>query len=132
MTETKHRSNTILVVDDDRDIVDAVTMILESAGYRVITCSSSRTCLEMLESEDRPDAIVLDIMLETITDGFTLGNDLKEHPSYRDIPIIAISSIEKLTGFPVDKDFLHIDEFLEKPLRPALLLHTIEKYLNRP
>ncbi|MCD6308586.1 MAG: response regulator [Candidatus Latescibacteria bacterium] len=131
MNESQHRANTILVVDDDSDIVDALAIILESAGYRVDACSNSRTCLEMLASGDLPDAIVLDIMLETISDGFTLGRDLKEHPLYRDIPIIAISSIEKLTGFPVDKDYLHIDEFLEKPLRPALLLHTIEKCLNR-
>ena len=117
---------TILVVDDDQDVVESFTMILESAGYIVAAADSSDMCREMLKAL-KPDLIILDIMMETITDGFNLGIDLKEDPAYEAIPIVIVSSIEQYTGFPIDTEYLKVDEFLEKPLQPSVLLDTIRK-----
>jgi len=122
------RKKIIMIVDDDLDILDSVSMILESAGYDVVSAESSARCRELLKSE-KPDLIILDVMMDTITDGFNLGFDLKSDESYESIPIIIVSSIGKQTGFPVDMDYIRADEFLEKPLHPKTLLATIKKYV---
>jgi len=119
-----------MVVDDDLDIIESITLILESAGYDVIPSGSSEECLEILTTE-KPDLIVLDVMMETMTDGFNLGYTLKNDPKFKTIPIIIVSSIVKHTGFPVDKDFIQVDEFLEKPLEPKVLRDTIAKYIKK-
>jgi DNA-binding response OmpR family regulator len=123
---TDHKK--IMVVDDDNDIIDSITMILESDGYEVITADCGERFLELMKF-DRPDLIILDVMMETITEGFSISYELKNNPDFQGIPIIMISSIENHTGFRVDKDFVKVNEFLEKPLHPGVLLKTIESLL---
>ena len=120
----------ILVVDDDRDILESITMILASAGYDVVSADSGEACREVLENEC-PDMIILDIMMDTMTEGISLGMELKSDPASMNIPVIIVSSIEKYTGFPIDRDFLKVDACLEKPLQPKVLLDTVEKYLEQ-
>jgi len=119
----------ILVVDDDLDTVELIAIMLDSAGYSVITTNSGNECLEILKKE-RPDLIILDVMLETITEGFNVGCEIKNNPQYRSIPIILISAIDKHTGFPVDTTFIKADEFFEKPFEPRTLLNSIERLLH--
>ena len=119
----------IIVVDDDQDIVDSITMILESAGYDALTADSSDSCRELLKSV-KPDLFILDVMMETMTDGYNLGFEIKSDAELKSIPIIIVSSIEKHTGFPVDKEYIQADEFLEKPLQPKVLLESIKKYIR--
>ncbi|MCE5251142.1 response regulator [bacterium] len=118
----------IMVVDDDNDIVESIAMILESAGYKVTAADSGEQCLEFLRCE-RPDLIILDVMMETMTEGFNVSYDLKNNPDFQTIPIIIVSSIEDYAGIRVDKDFVMADEFLEKPLHPNILLETIKRLL---
>ena len=118
----------ILVVDDDMDIVELITIMLESAGYDIITADSGDKCLELLEKE-KPDLIILDVMLETMTEGFNVGYEIKNNPEYKSIPVILISAIDKHTGFPVEIDFIQANEFIEKPINPKKLLKSIEKLL---
>ena len=119
----------ILVVDDDQDIVESITMILESAGYDVLAADSSDSCRELLKS-GKPDLLILDVMMETMTDGYNLGFEIKSDPELKSIPVIIVSSIEKHTGFPVDKEYIQANEFLEKPLQPKVLLDSIKKYIR--
>ncbi len=119
----------IMVVDDDRDIVESITIILESAGYIVIQADSSGKCLEILQHE-RPDLIILDIMMDTLTDGIHVVYELKSDPEYQSIPIIIISTIEKQTGFHINKEYIEIEEYLEKPIEPAVLLECVKKCLS--
>ena len=119
----------IMVVDDDQDIVESITIILESAGYDVLAADSSDSCRELLKSV-KPDLFILDVMMETITDGYNLGFEIKSDPELKSIPVIIVSSIEKHTGFPVDKEYIQADEFLEKPLQPNVLLDSIKKYIR--
>ncbi|MBN1292432.1 MAG: hydrogenase maturation protease [Candidatus Latescibacteria bacterium] len=120
---------TIMVVDDDRDIVESTAMILESAGFKVTSAESGNQFYESLRSK-RPDLIILDVMLETMTEGFNVGDALKSNPEYSSIPIIMISAIDKQTGFPVDVNFIQADVFMEKPLTPDALLRNVKKLIN--
>ena len=119
----------ILVVDDDHDILESVSLILESQNYMVIAVDSGEECLAIIDSE-KPDLIVLDIMMGTITDGINVCLKIRSKPGYRSIPIVMISSIEKQTGFTIEKEYLQIDAFLEKPFQPSALLDTIGKLLS--
>ena len=118
----------ILVVDDDRDILESISLILETKSYTVIAVESGEECLAILNSEN-PDLIVLDIMMNTMTDGINVCFKIRSKPGYRSIPIVMISSIEKQTGFAINKEYLHIDEFLEKPFQPSVLLEAVRKLL---
>jgi len=118
----------ILVVDDDLDIVELITIMLESAGYDIISADSGYKCFEILK-EEKPDLIILDIMLETMTEGFNVGYEIKSNPEYQSIPIILISAIDKHTGFPIDTEFMKANGYLEKPIDPEKLLKSIEKLL---
>ena len=120
----------ILVVDDDRDILESISLILETKSYTVIAVESGEECLAILDSE-KPDLIVLDIMMSTITDGINVCFKIRSKPGYRSIPIVMISSIEKKNGFTIEKEYLQIDAFLEKPFQPSALLETIGKLLLR-
>lgn len=118
----------VLVVDDDRDIVESITILLESAGYKVISADCGNRCFEMLQDET-PDLIILDVMLETMVEGFVVASKLKSNPRYSSIPIVIVSAIESCTGFTVDKEFLRVEEFIQKPVIPRELITKIEKLI---
>ncbi len=119
----------IMVVDDDNDFVESITMILESAGYNTITADSGERCLEILQYE-KPDLIILDVMMETITEGFNIGYDIKSNPRYDNIPIIMVSSIKDDKGFRVEKELAHADDFLDKPFDPEIFLDSVKKHIH--
>ena len=119
----------ILIVDDDLDIVELITIMIESSGYDIITADSGHSCFEILKKE-KPDLIILDVMMETLTEGFNVGYEIKNNPEYQSIPIILVSAIDKHTGFHVDTGFMRADKFLEKPLNPDELLKNIEELLS--
>ncbi len=114
----------VLVVDDDRDILESMTMILSSSGYEIMTADSCETCHLALEGS-LPAVIIMDLMLETVSDGLALCRELRIDPRYRDIPTIMVSSIQQHTGFPItDRDQL-ADAFITKPFEPAVLVETV-------
>ncbi|MFC1539101.1 PleD family two-component system response regulator [Candidatus Latescibacterota bacterium] len=118
----------ILVVDDDIEIVELIALMLETNGYEIITADSGDKCLKLLEIE-KPDLIILDVMMETTTEGFNVGYKIKNNSEYKSIPIIFMSSISKQTGFPLDRDFINSYEFIEKPINPDDLLQRINNML---
>ncbi len=119
----------ILVVDDDEDTLELITMMIESAGYEVIGVDSGEACLQMLR-KIRPDLIIMDVMMETMTKGFNVGYDIKHDPHYRSIPLIIVSAIDKQAGFPVDINSIEADSFMEKPLEPERLLKSIKELMK--
>ena len=124
----------ILIVDDDQDIVESITIMLESQGYEVVAAQSGEEGIKLVE-EKRPDLILLDIMMETLTTGLHIGYDLRKHPEYRSIPIIIISGIGEATGFDLaaekETDYVAADEFLEKPIKPDVLLKRVEELIEK-
>ena len=81
----------ILVIDDDKDLVESMRIILESRQYGVRVAYNGKQGYEKIEAKI-PDLIILDVMMATDTDGFDLAYKLKHQPEHRNIPIIMATS----------------------------------------
>ncbi len=126
----------VLLIDDDRDFTAAVKAVLESEGYSVVEADSGRKGLQKL-IEEKPDLIVLDIMMATSTDGYGVTQSIKhqdEFKEYRCLPIIMVSSIEKSPDdlFPMAEEvgMIRPDIYLTKPLDIPSFLQTVRKALE--
>lgn len=123
----------ILLIDDDADIVEAVKIVLESNGYTVITANEGDAGYKKAETE-RPDLVILDVMMKTKDQGFQVSYKLKNNPELSKIPILMLTSVERETGFrfnkETDADYLPVEEFIEKPIKPTKLLAKIDKLLK--
>lgn len=128
----------ILIVDDDPDMVLASRLCLERAGHHVIEANNGATGVEKIKSE-RPDLIILDVMMDTATEGFHLALKLRsrdpgsEYAAYRDIPILMLTAIHSTTPlrFGPEQDYLPVDDFVDKPIDPDLLVRKVEALLKR-
>ncbi len=125
----------ILVVDDDPDILEAVTLILESQGYSVVTARNGSEGLAALKAEE-PDLMVLDLLMPKM-DGFAVCNKLQtpEWSKYRETPILVLTSVreeasrrryELETGTELD-----VDDYLEKPMATEVLLERVSKLVKK-
>ncbi|MGE5073562.1 MAG: response regulator transcription factor [Anaerolineae bacterium] len=128
----------ILVIDDDRDIVTAVRMVLESAGHQVESASSGKQGLDCLKVV-KPDLIVLDVMMETHTEGFELALKLhspdpaSEWKAFRTTPILMLTAIHSTTPlrYEPDIDYLPVELFVDKPIDPDDLIGKVNWILAR-
>ncbi len=124
----------ILIVDDDLDFVEAVSAVLRKGSYRVTAAHNKDQALEKIKAE-RPDLILLDIMMDRVTDGFTICYKLKHDPELKGIPVFAISAITERTGFrfspKTDGEYFPADDYAEKPIEPNELLARIDSLLRR-
>ncbi len=124
----------ILVVDDDRDILEAMRIILESGGYSVTTVAETQAALQE-RAKRRPDLIILDVMMRYRDEGFQLSYQIKNNPDWANIPILMVTAVSQESGFKfspeADGDFLPVDDFLEKPLQPKLLLERVAALLDK-
>lgn len=123
---------TILVVDDDIDLVEIIRVTLEKEGYAVIDAQSGERGLA-LAREAKPDLILLDVMMGQVDEGFQVAYALRRGDGTRDIPIVMLTAVGDRTGFSFDPakdaDFLPVDEFLEKPVGSRQLLDVVRKHL---
>ncbi len=125
----------VLAVDDDPDILDAISLILESQGYQVIFARDGLECLDKLGSE-RPDMMILDLLMPKI-DGFAVYKELQspKWSEYRDVPILILSSVREEASrrrYELETgQKLKPDEYIEKPILPEVLLDCVEKLLKR-
>jgi len=123
---------TILVIDDDIDLVEIIRVTLENEGLKVIDAQSGDRGLEMARQHN-PDLILLDVMMGKVDEGFTVAYELRGNDVTKDIPILMLTAVVDQTGFQFDpaKDdaFLPVDEFLEKPISPRRLVDLVRKHL---
>ena len=119
----------ILIVDDDPNFLEICSAILEESDYQVDTASSSQEGLEKLVSE-RPDLLLLDIMMTTMDEGLNFATSMRQSEHLHKIPIMIVSAqpdAEKGYTRSVDKemDWISADMFMEKPINPQDLLQNI-------
>ncbi len=123
----------ILIIDDDIDLVEAMRLTLETAGFEVIDAQDGAKGLEMARSQ-HPDLILLDVMMGTQDEGFHVAYQMRQDEALKNIPIIMLTAVGQETGFTFnkekDEDFLPVDEFLEKPVDPQKLIDTIKVNLG--
>lgn len=129
------RQGKILIIDDDPDVSHAVTLVLEHRGYEVRNAADSAEGMERLQ-EMRPDLIILDVMMRTSQEGFELSRELKHNPEFRDIPILMLTGVKQKTGLDFksaagDEDWLPVEEYLDKPVKPDMLLEKVDALLTR-
>ncbi len=124
----------ILVIDDDPDILDAVTMILESQGYEVVTARDGAEGLATLKAEN-PDLMILDLLMPKM-DGFAVCQELQDPRwSKYKVPILILTSVreeasrrryELETGLALD-----VDDYVEKPMSPDVLLQRVNTLIKK-
>lgn len=120
---------TIALIDDDPDIVEANRLLLESHGYRVVTAGCVDEAIKIV-SHEKPDLIILDVMMQEADDGFYLASRFRR--GGLTVPIIMLTSLTRAIGFNFGESAsVPIQEFLEKPTAPAVLLEKIQRHLAR-
>jgi len=128
----------ILVIDDDPDFLKLTSLILESGSYNVMTAKNPKESKEKLLVE-KPDLILLDIMMDSIFDGFSLCHDIKtskEYEELRDTPIIFVSAVKGKSGSrfdfnPSEQGLVGPDDYIDKPVQPDDLLARIERLIKK-
>ncbi|MGQ9585586.1 MAG: response regulator [Anaerolineae bacterium] len=122
----------ILVVDDDPDFVEVVRTILKSAGYEVVTASNGSQALRTMRAQ-KPDLILLDVMMSYVLDGLDVTREMAEDPTLRGIPTLIVSSLTGVEGasgmFPTDET-VTADGWISKPVDPDDLLGRIADLLK--
>ncbi|MHB1193439.1 MAG: response regulator [Longimicrobiales bacterium] len=133
---TMSTEKTVLIIDDDEDFQASLGAFLESEGYRVVHALSGRDGLVKLK-ECQPDAIFLDIMMETMNEGYGVAFTIKHQPEYerfQDVPLIMLSSIREDPDqrFPrsEEAELIRPDRYLTKPVDLDLLLATLARTLQ--
>ena len=125
----------ILIIDDDNDFAEATKVILESRNYEVISADNTKEGLLLLENEN-PDLLILDVMMENKAAGIIISRQLRKNPKFQKLAILMLTGMREQTGFffpdePKHSKFLPVNEFLEKPTPPEILLEKVEKLLMK-
>ena len=131
------KTKKILIIDDDQDYRSQIRTFLESHNYSIVEAASGKDGLEKLAKEN-PDLIVLDIMMETDSEGYELNELIKydnHYKEYKNIPILMVSSIQKdpHESFPRSEyaDLITPDKYMTKPIDYNKFLQLVKELLNR-
>jgi len=125
----------ILIVDDDPDITEAMKVVLENQGYTVDSAKDGSEGMERIKTA-KPDLIILDVMMNTLSEGFLVSRELKNDPRYKHIPILMVTSIKQKLGIDFetaagDPTWLPVDGYLNKPVEPESLLDKVKTLLRQ-
>lgn len=128
----------ILVIDDDPDILTSARYVLEAASHEVFEAKNGTEGLAKIVSE-HPHLIILDVMMDTTTEGFQLTLQLRnpdpasKYAEFSRIPILMLTSIHSTTPlrFSPTEDYLPVDEFVDKPIDPDELLAKVDALLKK-
>ena len=123
----------ILIVDDDPDLVEAVTMILRSKKFEVVAAYNGKEGIEKVKTE-RPDLVVLDVMMPE-KDGYSVCKELKSDPQWSRIPILLLTAVVShvpTTRFTQQMGMeTEADDYIDKPVEPEVLVKRIEALLSK-
>jgi two-component system alkaline phosphatase synthesis response regulator PhoP len=119
---------TILVVDDEEDIVELVELNLSREGYKVLACGTGEQALEITHSK-LPDLVILDLMLPGI-DGLEVCRRLKNHPKTEQIPIIILSAKGEESDIVTGLE-LGADDYVTKPFSGKVLVARVRRVLRK-
>jgi len=123
----------ILVIDDDQDLLDAVRLMLEKEHFEVEVASTPEQGIEKVKT-GAPDLVILDVMMPSGYEGFTVARTIREDLKMRDLPIVILSCVHEEKKAPYrfapDKDYLPVDVFLDKPVDINRLLTTVKEVLG--
>ena len=124
----------ILIVDDDRDFVEAVSTFLEVHHYVVLKAYDGKEALQLARME-HPDLILMDVIMRERTEGFFTVQEIRRVPELKTVPIFIVSSLySQIPDFRItpNKSWLAHDDFLPKPVDMAELLEKIQRRMEAP
>jgi len=114
--------------------VRSTTDLLEAHGYRVISANDGASGLD-LAKQQRPDLMVLDVMMATKTEGFEIARRIPACPELREMPVLLVTGIrsEMKLGFRLEPDqtWLPVSRIMEKPIDPAAFVAAVGELLRR-
>lgn len=123
----------ILIIEDDKDMVEALRIILEGRAYKVKVALNGKQGFDAIHKE-RPDLIILDLLLPD-EDGANICRNVKNNPEYRDIPVLVLTALAKKMENKIfsksEGRALEAEEYLDKPIDPEKLLNKVRKLINK-
>ena len=128
------KNKKVLIIDDDPDYVEGIQSILEKAGFEVEAAYNPKDGFETLQSKPF-DVLLLDIMMGRGAEGVMLARKISKDAKLREIPTLIITGVREQIAFlfpgqPVHPHFLPVDELIEKPVEPKLLLEKVDTLLR--
>jgi two-component system alkaline phosphatase synthesis response regulator PhoP len=122
----------VLVVDDDPDILENISIVLESQPYRLATARDGKKCMEMI-AQELPDLLILDLLMPRM-DGWGVIREMRSEPRYAHVPIMVLTTVvedasrrryELETGMAMD-----VQAYVQKPVNPTDLLGCVGTLLE--
>jgi len=122
----------IVIADDDPDILDGITTVLETQPYRLGTARDGKKCMELI-TQEIPDLLILDLLMPRM-DGWGVIREMRKEPRFSKVPILVLSTViedasrrryELETGLAMD-----VQEYIQKPAKPVELLRCVEKLIK--
>jgi CheY-like chemotaxis protein len=126
--------NKILLIDDDEDIIVSLQAILTNYGFNVFTAPNGKIGLQKL-MEEKPDLLVLDVMMDNDLEGYNLLHTIKKDPEFKKMPIILFTGMVDQLGVNLisgveDDDMFPNVRFQDKPADPVVLVDMIKEMLQ--
>ncbi|MFH2104208.1 MAG: response regulator [Chloroflexota bacterium] len=130
MTEQKQ----LLIIDDDPDYVEGIKAILEGANYTVDVAYNPKDGIKALKT-GKYDLLLLDIMMGRGAEGIMIARQMRKDTKLRELPVLIITGIREQIAFlfpgePVHPRFVQVDELMEKPVEPKLLLEKVSTLIQ--
>jgi CheY-like chemotaxis protein len=122
--ESGLRRRVVLVVEDDADLRNELAELLAEVGYRVHACANGAEALAQLEQAPPPSIILLDLMLP-VMNGWNFFSAIRDDPRLAHVPVVVMSTGERLASAPVST------AYLEKPITREVLLEALARSLER-
>jgi CheY-like chemotaxis protein len=120
----------ILVADDDPVFVESVVSVLQTR-YEVRTATNGSEALAAVQ-DDPPDLVILDVMMDHMSEGFDVARTLRDSDETSLIPIIILTGVDRVYNLrmEVDESWVPADHYIEKPVSPAELLEVVNSLIG--
>lgn len=124
----------LIIIDDDPDFVGGIKSVLEKAEYIVDTAYNPKDGFQELQARHY-DLLLLDIMMGRGAEGIALARKIRKDPKLREMPVLIITGVREQIAFlfpgqAVHPNFVDVDELVEKPVEPKLLLEKVDALLK--
>jgi len=124
----------ILMIDDDPDFVSGIKAILDKAGFEVEVAYNPKDGLQALQTK-KYDLLLLDIMMGRGAEGIMIARKLRKDVKLRELPVLILTGMREQIAFlfpgePVHPRFVEVDELVEKPIEPKLLLEKVNHLIK--
>ena len=124
----------LMIIDDDPDFVAGIRAILDGAGYETDVAYNPKDGFDALKAKAH-DLLLLDIMMGRGAEGVMMARKLRKDPAPKDLPILIITGIREQIAFmfpgqAVHPNFVALNELIEKPVEPDLLLERVRALLQ--